>query len=153
MNDTNGPTEWSEMLRGFRSTKGLTQKDLATRSGLPIFTIRRIEKGEAPRAAEVTKLRDFFESLPVEDEKLPLIRHGLDETSFNLMARVIRHHKETNRLEGVAKNVISRLSVDKPEVVEMLATSLLRQYIASIPDAEMRHDRLLDLLGIGTNGR
>ncbi len=127
--------DWAAYVRNLRETLNLSQKDLGEKCGLSVFAIRRIEQGDKPKVFEATKIREYVESLPIVEERLPLPRHGFDETSLVLMSRVIKHQKERDRLEGLAKNVISRLSDDKPELVETLATNLLKQYIASITDA------------------
>lgn len=149
MNDKAEETDWATLLLDHRDQYGMSQKQLAEHCQLSVFTIRRIEQGDEPRIPEMVKIRKYFESLPVEDEKLPLPKSGLDETSMTLMARVEKHCCAIERVEGLAKNLISRLHDRDPEVTVVLARNLLRQYIASIETPEERHTVLLQLLDVG----
>ena len=54
--------EKSKWLKTMRLKKGLTQKELAKKTGLSIFTIANIEQGQR-KGSELTwkKILDFFE--------------------------------------------------------------------------------------------
>ncbi len=142
----NGLTTWPEKLRDYRDQTGLSRREFATQCGISQYTIASIEKGDRPRTADAKKLQSFFDSLPAEDETMPLPKHGLDKTSITLMDKVLRLAIEHERIPGLMNCTFRRLNEEHPETTLPLAQSLLRQYIASLSDPEVRLNRLLELL-------
>jgi transcriptional regulator with XRE-family HTH domain len=59
---------FAELLRGFRGARGLTQEDLAERSGLSVYAISMLERGvrTAPRSSTVELLARALELDPAE---------------------------------------------------------------------------------------
>ena len=55
----------ADRIRHLRKEHGLTQEDLAAKSGLGVATIQRMERGEAPSAASLSSLAAAF-TLTVE---------------------------------------------------------------------------------------
>jgi transcriptional regulator with XRE-family HTH domain len=52
-----GPMSFAEMLRGLRDGRGMTQDELAAKSGVPVSTIRNYEQGQRlPTFAGAAKL-------------------------------------------------------------------------------------------------
>src|SRR5205085_404303 len=65
-------SQFSALLRRFRRAKGLTQEELAERSGLSVRTIRRLETGESvnPQLDTVRLLADALGLTPDERAQL-----------------------------------------------------------------------------------
>lgn len=152
MKDADSNLNWAVFVRDFRERHGLTQKVMAEKCGLSVFTLRRIEAGDMPNGPAAATIRKYVESVPVEDVSIPR-QVSVDEVSVVLVARTIKHHKEINRLEGLQKNVISKDADDFPEDLEAQATKALLNYIAKITDIEKRHTRLFELMEVGSYGK
>jgi transcriptional regulator with XRE-family HTH domain len=61
-------TPWAEKIKTLREACGLSQRELATKTGVHHVTIARIETGEQlPRGKTLWKLAEFLKSAP----KLP----------------------------------------------------------------------------------
>jgi transcriptional regulator with XRE-family HTH domain len=71
-------SEFSVLLRQSRQQTGLTQEDLAARSGLAVRTIRRLETGENlnPRLATVRLLADALRLEPDERARMLVVADG-----------------------------------------------------------------------------
>lgn len=161
MQEANGKTDesrsaanWSAKLLEFRSSNGMSRKQLSDACGLSVGTIVRIERNNDPRVFEIRKLVAYFESLPVMDDELFVPRGGLDMATTTMMEKVVKLACENDRIAGMATFCIRHIEEEQgKEVLLPIATKLLRQYLTTMPSVEARMNKLFELYDVVKNSK
>jgi transcriptional regulator with XRE-family HTH domain len=61
------PTMWQLKLREWRQLQGLTQRELAAKSGVALATIQRLEQREHPMSAQPATRRKLAKALGISE--------------------------------------------------------------------------------------
>jgi transcriptional regulator with XRE-family HTH domain len=108
--------QFSEVLRRLREQAGLTQEELAARSGLAVRTIRRLETGERsnPQVGTVRRLADALNTTPEERAQLLAAADGQDSPGVNeSRSESAFERRLAEAADDLAHSVCSRLKRDE----------------------------------------
>jgi transcriptional regulator with XRE-family HTH domain len=106
--------EFGELLRGYRGTRGLTQEELAERSGLSVYAISMLERGArtAPRSSTVESLARALELVASERDALVAAARGRPAPAARVVTgRRAGRHTSPPRGPALGTWSISLLSV------------------------------------------